>query len=240
MHSAIAAQKSPVLSALVNGIFKEAVDRCVEWDDIDEHTFHSFWQYAYSGDYDIPSNLLTPPSPANAASKHVASKDALRDRKGKKKTATKAQRGTWEHFRATWEVDMAVHDKGRLQEGREPRDAAGIFIHHAKVHILADRYRIARLMGLSFQKLQKVLAGCPISDEGVSIPGIVGVLRFCCEGDAPEVLKELMGHYASCSIEKLWQSKDFQELVEDCGCLSRALIGRLVPRIASDKLECLE
>ncbi|MBE3041962.1 BTB/POZ domain-containing protein [Candidatus Bathyarchaeota archaeon] len=57
IHSAIVAHQSRALSTLVNGDFKEAVYRCVEWDDIDEHTFHSFWQYAYSGDYDVPDDL---------------------------------------------------------------------------------------------------------------------------------------------------------------------------------------
>lgn len=41
------------------GRFKEAVDGSVVWDDIDEKTFTSFWQYVYTGNYDIPEPLIT-------------------------------------------------------------------------------------------------------------------------------------------------------------------------------------
>ncbi|MBE3041963.1 hypothetical protein IMZ48_05155 [Candidatus Bathyarchaeota archaeon] len=125
---------------------------------------------------------------------------------------------------------MTAHGKNRPQEDRKPKDAAGIFIHHAKVYILADRYSIARLMDLSFHKLHQALVG--YLDEGHRVEGIVGVLRFCCAGDAPEKLRQMMEHYAACNIKTLWGSEEFQELVEDCGSLSRDIIGRLIPRIA--------
>ncbi|KAL2106618.1 hypothetical protein VUR80DRAFT_6460 [Thermomyces stellatus] len=51
MHSAVAARQSPALAALVNAGFKEAANRCVEWEDVAEETFCRFWEFACSGNY---------------------------------------------------------------------------------------------------------------------------------------------------------------------------------------------
>ncbi|PHH58776.1 hypothetical protein CDD81_4588 [Ophiocordyceps australis] len=62
IHSSLVAHQSPALEALVNGDFKESSDFCVKWDDIDDIVFSSFWQFAYTGDYDTPE--LIPPATA--------------------------------------------------------------------------------------------------------------------------------------------------------------------------------
>lgn len=161
MHSAIVARQFPVLEALVNGNFREAVDRRVEWDDIDERIFHSFWQYAYSGKYDIPEDLLVERELADLGSKQGKADPTLAEeelwsssRSGvKRRKGSRQKNSAWDDFRTTWRVDMTVHDKGRPQGGRKPKEAAEILVHHAKVYILADRYSIARLIDPSFQEL---------------------------------------------------------------------------------------
>lgn len=70
IHSALVAHQSPVLKALVYGRFKEAMDCSVEWDEIDERTFVSFWQYVYTGEYDTPEPLPTITSNTVASSNH--------------------------------------------------------------------------------------------------------------------------------------------------------------------------
>ncbi|KAG8664907.1 uncharacterized protein FPOAC1_012884 [Fusarium poae] len=57
IHSALVAQLSPVLSALVNGSFRESSECSVTWDDVDEIAFNSFWQFVYTGNYDTPEPL---------------------------------------------------------------------------------------------------------------------------------------------------------------------------------------
>ncbi|KAH7169744.1 uncharacterized protein B0J16DRAFT_419312 [Fusarium flagelliforme] len=54
IHSALVAHQSPVLSAMVNGLFRESLEYSVKWDDIEEIVFNSFWQFVYTGDYDNP------------------------------------------------------------------------------------------------------------------------------------------------------------------------------------------
>ena len=55
IHSTLVAHQSPALSALIDRGFKESNDFCVEWDDIKETVFLSFWQFTYTGDYDTPT-----------------------------------------------------------------------------------------------------------------------------------------------------------------------------------------
>ncbi|KAF5138634.1 hypothetical protein E5D57_002420 [Metarhizium anisopliae] len=54
IHSAIVARQSDYLDKLVNGDFKEGNEKTVHWENVDEETFVCFWQYAYTGSYDIP------------------------------------------------------------------------------------------------------------------------------------------------------------------------------------------
>ncbi|RGP62434.1 btb/poz fold protein [Fusarium sporotrichioides] len=54
IHSALVAHQSSVLSAMVNGSFRESSEYCVKWGNIEEIVFDSFWQFVYTGDYDNP------------------------------------------------------------------------------------------------------------------------------------------------------------------------------------------
>ncbi|RGP81429.1 btb poz fold [Fusarium longipes] len=76
IHSALVAQLSPVLSALVNGSFRESSESSVTWDDIDEITFNSFWQFVYTGIYDTPEPL---PPTEEAPSNEVLKADIPED-----------------------------------------------------------------------------------------------------------------------------------------------------------------
>ncbi len=51
VHSALIAHHSKPLDVLVNGDMSEAKEGCALLDDVDEHTFVRFSQYAYTGDY---------------------------------------------------------------------------------------------------------------------------------------------------------------------------------------------
>ncbi|KAF4332764.1 hypothetical protein FBEOM_13413 [Fusarium beomiforme] len=54
IHSALVARQSQVLNTLVNGPYKEALHRRVNWSHVDESIFLSFWEFIYNGDYENP------------------------------------------------------------------------------------------------------------------------------------------------------------------------------------------
>ena len=238
MHTSVVAHQSRALSALVNGDFKEAVDGAVEWDDIDELTFSSFWQFAYAGNYNLPDELLTPSKaiyandePGPAEVEHPTFEEevwGLRGLSVKKRKTTGRRQTVWSDFQSVWKVDMAAYDPPN-RGNRKPVDDAAVLLHHARVYVMADRYGIPRLMALSFQKLHQSLVKYSISEENIGT--IIEVLRFCCSELVPDKLRHLLAHYAACNIKTLWKREEFQELAEGCGTLSAALIGPLLRRI---------
>ncbi|EXU95906.1 hypothetical protein X797_011028 [Metarhizium robertsii] len=53
IHSALVAKLSPCLERLVNGPMREGLEKSVTWDSVDAVTFGCFFQYAYTGSYDV-------------------------------------------------------------------------------------------------------------------------------------------------------------------------------------------
>lgn len=236
MHTSVVAHQSPARAALVTGDFKEAIDGSVEWDDIEESTFSSFWQFAYAGNYDVPDELLTESEVFYADDpvldhEHPTFEEevwGLRFSSVKKRKTTGRKQTAWSDFQTMWKVHMSAY--GPPNRGnRKPVDDAAILVHHTRVYIMADRYGIPRLMALSFQKLHQSLVKYPMSDDNTG--AIVAVLRFCCSELMPDKLRHLLAHYAACNIKTLWKREEFQDLVESSGTLSAALIGPLLRRL---------
>ncbi|MFW8505878.1 hypothetical protein ACOIBK_28400, partial [Klebsiella pneumoniae] len=75
IHSDLVALQSPVLSALVNGGLSESISQSVKWDDIDEPSFLSFWEFTYTGDYDV-SDATYSSSGSNGLGSSVEDKEA--------------------------------------------------------------------------------------------------------------------------------------------------------------------
>lgn len=297
IHSALVVHQSPVLEALVQGRFREAIDCSVVWDDIDERTFTGFWQYVYTGDYDTPEPLITTassdsanstdsqdhkfdvsrpwkgfprqpvdepraeePEPAEPGPEPPAESEleppaepeleppaepepttidvedewgifAVKSRKKNEKKKKMAKREMlWNDFQDSWRLDLSVHVNGEVHETeKRPKVHADIFVHHAQVYVLADRYGITRLMDVSFHKLHQALVEYVVSEN--RLHDIVALLRFCFAELVPERLRQLVVHYAACKVEELWKSEEFQELLEEYGSLSKALVGSMLLRL---------
>jgi hypothetical protein len=54
VHTAAVSHHSPALKAMVDSNFKESIDHTVQWEDVDELVFLSFWRFLYTGDYQEP------------------------------------------------------------------------------------------------------------------------------------------------------------------------------------------
>ncbi|KND86468.1 hypothetical protein TOPH_08906 [Tolypocladium ophioglossoides CBS 100239] len=130
----------------------------------------------------------------------------------------------WNDFQGSWRVDLSGHAKEKAQE--EPQAHADIFVHHAKVYVLGDRYRITALMEVSFDKLHRALVDYTVSESRLN--DIVALLRYCYTELSPDRLKRFVVHYAACKVKKLWKSVEFQQLLEEHGSMSRALVELLL------------
>lgn len=230
----------------------------MHWEDIDGRTFASFWEYAYTGNYDIPEPeppivpehpVPTPPLEAEevvmpeseAVPEQVADVEVPVapelwgtdwDIPSKKKKAAKSRKEMLRDFEKSWGVDLRVPVNHRSYVSEAVPESFGeSVVHHAKVYILADRYGIIQLMNISFEKLLQALVGCGVSQ--MKLNGVVTLLRFCFidTEDVPQRLQQMVAHYAACKVEKLWKSEDFQDLLEASGSFSRLLIGKVTLRL---------
>lgn len=148
-----------------------------------------------------------------------------------KKKKRKAKRDIlWSDFQESWRVDLPTDVSEEIRDfTKNPKKLGDIFVHHARVYILGDRYGVTRLMNVSFRKLHQTLVAYDVSGERVG--EIVALLRFCYAELVPERLRQLVIHFSSCNVEILWKDEQFRELLEEYGSLSSALVGSMLLRL---------
>ncbi|SCO92431.1 uncharacterized protein FRV6_16559 [Fusarium oxysporum] len=252
IHSAIVAHQSPVLSALVNGSFRESSERSVKWDNVDEIVFHNFWQLVYTGDYDTPEPLppaadipgnekqeaYDPDEPEADVSEAFPIEDASeaetpdapptpaikkkKKKKGAKRPGT-PKTSLWLDFLCSWDYPEAFDVDLTL------KDSANPLVHHAKVYTLADRYAISRLTDLCRLNLHRGLIAFAKKGEGYNI--VVELVRYTFEKLVPDPLRDLVVHFSAWVVEHLWKIEESQELVGTYGILSKALVGTMLLRL---------
>ncbi|CAH0058729.1 unnamed protein product [Clonostachys solani] len=244
IHSDLVALQSPVLSALVSGGLSESISQSVKWDDIDEPSFLSFWEFAYTGDYDVSDAAYSSSDSSNLCSSDEHKKvtdhqngssssegrmdhqDDAECEQGEgsmrgmiSSEATNRQRPTmtWRDHVLGTEYPQDVKDG----------DYAGAVVHHARVYILADRYGITRLMNLSIHKLGTVMKNCARVEDKAQ--GIMALLRLCYTNFVPDRLTRLATHRAADSILHLWELEEFHELLNMHAALSKTMLELFLP-----------
>ncbi|CVL07279.1 uncharacterized protein FMAN_15368 [Fusarium mangiferae] len=131
----------------------------------------------------------------------------------------------WGKFLRSWEIQPETIDADISL-----KDQANPLVHHAKVFTLADRYGIERLSEVSQRKLYDELTDLRI--KGVDHKSTVELVRYTFEDLVPEQLRYMVVEFSACEVEKLWRFEEFEKLLEKHGILSKALIGRLLYRLA--------
>merc|ERR1711964_482076 len=63
VHEATLADQSPGLKALMRTEMSEGLAREARWEDVNKETFMRFAQFAYIGDYSIPTMIVKPSAP---------------------------------------------------------------------------------------------------------------------------------------------------------------------------------
>ncbi|TLD12294.1 uncharacterized protein PgNI_02724, partial [Pyricularia grisea] len=109
-------------------------------------------------------------------------------------------------------IDLSVFTKkDTFDTGSGP--GVNTLIHHGRMYVLANRYRIGRLMDILLQKLHQTLVKSKVPETNLN--DIMAMVRFCYAKLVPERLRRLVVHYISCNVETLWKIEEFQKLVED-------------------------
>ena len=105
-------------------------------------------------------------------------------------------------------------------------DCGLVFLHHARLYTLADKWDINQLKSLALQKLHKSLIDFEISEARYT--DVVDLVRFAYENtpDRPEIddLRELVSAYVAFEAPQIATSGPCPLLIEECGAFARDII----------------
>jgi hypothetical protein len=111
-------------------------------------------------------------------------------------------------------------------------DYTDIFLAHARLYVLADRYDIPALRKLSVQKLRLNLVHFKLFSEGVG--DIAALLEYAYTNTidghgSMDVLRDLVSDYAACHMETIGESPEFLALLEQPGTLAKNIMVKCLP-----------
>ncbi|GAB0142529.1 hypothetical protein EsHS_00003074 [Epichloe bromicola] len=231
IHTAIFAKQSRCLERLVNGLMKEATEGKATWESVDEDTFVRFWQFAYTGDYEVwdepsgqiaagsvaqveepPSEPEPEPEPEPRSLFGNSFHTVQRNVSPPIKKETLSTR-----FVALGETSHKPN-LGHLagSDGKH-------LLNHAKVFVFADCYEITLLIELSYNKLHQTLSKLVLRSEA-SKAAVVALAQYCLETDVPDRLKELVVLFVACKFERLLENERFGELLDAHGNFGRNIL----------------
>ncbi|RYP21912.1 hypothetical protein DL765_001988 [Monosporascus sp. GIB2] len=233
IHSGAVLRLSPYFDALINGPMKEAGDRRVVWDDIDEETFAAFSQFAYAGHYatpDLPTSAPEPGEIGEARSSYASRSETFNYSCGRSKRTVLG----WEQdFRAKLderrEADTAAYCTlenfvvyARLQLQPLPENLfinARSLLLHAKLYVLADRYCIDALKDLALGKLHRTLLRARLdlyaSDCFCELVRFAYTNTRTTKGLDQDKLRGLLVAFGACVFDWFLYNSAFRDLLRD-------------------------
>ncbi|RFU81820.1 hypothetical protein TARUN_411 [Trichoderma arundinaceum] len=258
IHSALVAQQSKVLNALVNGQMKEAVERRVIWKDVDEETFVHFSQYVYTGDYGNaepkeaevkPVVIAFPPVPNNANSRERAEAlewgmsrlglDSINgltmiedELDGPTIVSPKKKDLLWAKFQMLYPSPPTPVSVARTDGPHDDFD--DVFLCHVQVYFFAEYYGIEALQTLALHKLCKALMDFNLHVKGCG--DVARLIQYCFDetadrGEQTNALRSLVCLYAACKVEDLWKVTEFQDLMGTLPEFSAGLVTAMLERL---------
>ncbi|SCV49850.1 uncharacterized protein FFB14_11141 [Fusarium fujikuroi] len=213
IHAALVAKQSPVLNVLVNGPFKEALEQRVEWIDLQEDVFLSFWEFAYTGNYTNPvqeNGCEEARDPAEEELSHwgkfwanyVRLHPGVSDNNSRD---TPRLNRLWQAFVYKYAPISQPPDAGNI--------GADTLLHHAQVCVFADRYCMDKLMDVAFNKLFIALeATIP---WGYSWDPVMDLLVLASGKFVPMKLRQMVAGYILSQAELFKNEESFQHFMCD-------------------------
>jgi hypothetical protein len=105
-----------------------------------------------------------------------------------------------------------------------------VFLSHAYLYILGDKYKIDRLCKVSAHKLYKTLKTFVIYPGRMG--GILALGEYIFENTrTDDPLRVFVIHYMTCVVEELGKEDDFQPLLQRCTELASALMVKMTERL---------
>lgn len=248
IHTVLVAEQSPALESLVNGSMQEATSGAVIWEDVEEDTFGRFAQFVYAGDYDTPCHTTMedhsqlPPLDKAEEQPDITSESTLLkggcdvpDSIPKKSLKSKKALGFSElRYPGPTRPNPFNMRKQPRQNKSSKEDYRPIFLAHARLYVLGEKYGIKTLKAKVLQKLHLTL--CHFTLYKACVGGVVDLIRYTY-ANTPSLrcmdqLRELVIHFVTDKSSDLVGSKKFLALVEEGGPFSRDLVALMLEKAA--------
>jgi hypothetical protein len=234
IHEAAFADLSPALATLMRGQMSEGLAGEAKWEDVDRGTFIRFTQFAYTGDYSIPSSFIPDPSPETVEEAHPLnppesqwlidddwSFGTLKKKKTSKKNFFDSLK--YPRFKTRPNYDCSSERIGEVLLG------------HVSLYVLADKWGVETLKMLVLFKLHQTLSMLRLDES--KIQDVVDLVRYVyLEERTPDLengidgLRELICQYILANT-LISGHATFTDLVEEGGPFVRDLWKLAVPRI---------
>ena len=258
VHSALIARHSePLANMMSRGDWKESSEKRLVLTDVDESTFLCFSQFLYCGNYTPPDPVIlhqtrtigrehqeaiVPPDDDDWSSLEIT--------RGKKKAKKSL---VWEdgeslrydsfvrpreNVRARFEALSYPYNEAKANLGPRPNPNplecyTSIFLCHASLYSLADKYQIKQLKQLSLTKLHRTLDKYTVHAQRRD--DILELINYAYDNDNTadqdlekiDPLRDLVVRYAVCISRDLLGHKGFQELLQAGGQFARDFPNRL-------------
>ncbi|KAI1267756.1 hypothetical protein F5Y18DRAFT_424888 [Xylariaceae sp. FL1019] len=261
IHRELLASMSKKLDTLVNGKMIEARDGLVDWGDLDEQTFLCFFEYAYTGDYNIPQlrgngrahNDISRSQNDDQSQVHNISagfsgcSSVLSDNKLRMRCPQcsrnvvvpvpapppKAKDLLWLKFISLEYPGPLPKANTTPPNGSVSLELSRMILSHARVYVLADYQLINNLKLLSLKKLHQCLKGSELTSEGAET--IASLAAYCydntADSDPKDQLRELLCLYLACKVEQMWENASFRKALEASRDLARDVIEQMLNRL---------
>lgn len=143
--------------------------------------------------------------------------------------STTSKEAAWLEFQIVkLEEGNRSGNKSKVQEPCE--DYTEVFLCHARLYVLAEKYDIEPPRRLTKQKLHQTLISFTLYKERVG--DIVALLRYTYANTpdrdhATDELRELVMKYIVCKYDKMAPSEEFLDLMEEGGACVRDCLSML-------------
>lgn len=290
IHGAAISKLSKSLDDLLNGSMREANERCVNWEDVDEKTFLRFAQWAYTGEYisaepefilasaqlaSLKKGSVSKASGDDTASSLASFKIVNENEKNdlcshcgvvlhstrsvqcgscrksfsclycgncgnNQQTRCLQCRKTTEKLSKKQDMIQTFNNSKRFPSPTIPytprkneksfEEYSEVFLSHARLYTLADKYDIPDLGKLSLHKIYVSLKEFTLYPSRVG--DVINLASYCFENTITgDKLRTLLVDYCACVIEDMLEYEGFKDLVDKSSDFAFALMKKMKNRL---------
>ncbi|KAK7917258.1 hypothetical protein PG985_010866, partial [Apiospora marii] len=241
MHEHLVERISRPLRALLNSGMENSVRRVAEWPDVEEATFVCFFQFAYTGDFDVeeptrpyPRVSQTPGLPEQESAPEAVEAKANRNRK----EPGRANPELCKSFKTLYFPLNTRSSKWLLPDEAPASSFTEVFLAYAKLYVLADEKGIEGLADCSLARLYNALSNFDLQEKGVG--SVVSLAEYCFDHTCDKAnrngkqdrMRRMVCIYVACNLEVLWDSTDFQIIFAKHSEFSVGVVGLMAGKVS--------